>query len=361
MILNRPPLLSKIPHYSALPTADIAVDFSALPPLLKLDLDTLSGVQPITRATAEAAGGTLRDNVSHGEATLHRRRAARFQLVLLVLNVFALKEQPDGTLVGRPYAISLLPASKRGAAQEVGLEWVEKFSLEPSPFTGKGYLGFDPFSGERGLFGDIALLRSFGGTSKVHPDEFGFVTGGYLLTSLIEGDDPLLPDAGMLSKEANARYVKHRARKYFKRFTSDRPRRVWGLESPIELFLAQGLAGLGLYPEFQTLFLSDGAVFPSYYHMLDDPQMRRQLDAITAADLYFPDQKLAVFCDSTRFHRGRQHQSKDDAITRKLTGFGINVLRIPGSTIVGDLSSAVARVLTALDREGVAPSGLTSG
>ena len=349
MIRDRPPSLAENPFYARTPRADVTVDLSSLPDLLRLDLLSLSGVQPITRAIAEAAGGDLRDNPSPGEVALHRRRDTQFQLIFIVLNLFDLQEV-DGKITGRPYAISLVPATKRGAVTEVGVDWIEKMNLEPSPFHGQAYLDFDPFTGDRGLFGSAAMFRDGGALDRLHPDEIGFVTDGFLLAPIADGDEPLLPDAKLAGERANARYAKHRAKTYFKPFRNDRPRRVWGLESPIELFLAQGLADRGLHPDFQTLFLRDGAVFPSYYHMLDDPALRTRLDAITSADLYFPERKLAVFCDSTLFHRSLRARGRDAEIAGRLGDFGIEVLRLPGPTIVGDLPAAVDAVIERLGR-----------
>lgn len=349
MIRDRPPSLAENPFYARAPRVDITADLGGLPDLLRLDLVSLSGVQPITKAIAEAAGGNLRDNLSPGEVALHRQRDARFQLIFIVLNLFDLKEV-DGKVTGRPYAISLVPATKRGAVTEVGVDWIEKMNLEPSPFHGQAYLDFDPFTGDRGLFGSAVMFRDGGALDRLHPDEIGFVTDGFLLAPIMDGDEPLLPDAKLTGERANARYAKHRAKTYFKPFQDDRPRRVWGLESPIELFLAQGLADRGLYPDFQALFLRDGATFPSYYHMLDDPALRTRLDAITSADLYFPEHKLAVFCDSTLHHRSLRAREKDANITKRLSELGIEVLRLPGRTIVGELPAAVDAVIERLGR-----------
>jgi hypothetical protein len=233
LIRDRPPSLAENPFYACTPRVDITADLSGLPDLLRLDLVSLSGIQPITKAIAVAAGGDLRDSPSPGEVALHRQRDARFQLIFIVLNLFDLKEV-DGKVTGRPYAISLVPATKRGAVTEVGVDWIEKMNLEPSPFHGQAYLDFDPFAGDRGLFGSAVMFRDGGALDRLHPDEIGFVTDGFLLAPIMDGDEPLLPDAKLTGERANARYAKHRAKTYFKPFQDDRPRRVWGLESPIE-------------------------------------------------------------------------------------------------------------------------------
>lgn len=347
MIRDRPASLAGNPHYTALPEGEIVVDLSSLPEILRLDLDSLSGIQPITRSMVEAAGGLFRDDPSPGEIALHLERGTAFQMVFVVFNLCGWKEA-DGRMVGRPYAISLVPATKRGAVQTVPIGWIKNINLEPSPFGGKAYLDFDPFTGERGLFGEAAMFRESGAFTGKHPDELGFVSGGFLLAPVSDDDPPLLPDAGLKSERANARYARFRAKTFFRPFRDDRPRRIWGLDSPIELFLAQGLADQGLFPASQTLFLGDGDTFPSYYHMLDDPALRTRLDAITTADFYFPDQRLAVFCDSGQHHSRKKKREKDAEITRRLESQGYRVLRVQGPLIVRDLPAAVQQVLAAL-------------
>ncbi len=177
MIQDRPASLAANPHYTALPDGVVSVDVRPLPEILRLDLDTLSGIQPITTAMAKAAGGELRDDPSAGEIELHRERETAFQLIFMVFNLFALQVAED-RVVGRPYAISLVPASKRGAVQTVPIDWVENMRLEPSPFDGKTYLNFDPFAGDRGMFGDAVSFRENGGFNNKYPDEIGFVAGG---------------------------------------------------------------------------------------------------------------------------------------------------------------------------------------
>ncbi|MDZ4363505.1 endonuclease domain-containing protein [Brevundimonas sp.] len=347
MIRDRPPSLAGTPSYTALPNGPLRIDRSGLPDILNLDLETLSGIQPITAAMAGAADGVLRDDPSPSEIALYRERETAFQLVSVVYNLFDFREIDD-EIVGRPYAISLVPASRRGVVHTVPIDWIANMRMEPSPFEGKAYLDFDPFTGEWSLFGDGTVLRDSGAFRGKHPDEIGFVSGGYMLAPVIEDDPPLLPGTNLQGERANARYAKFRAKSFYRPFATDRPRRIWGLDSPIELFLAQGLANIGLYPENQTLFLRDGDTFASYYHMLDDPALRTRLNAITTADFYFPQERLVVFCDSGQFHRRRAQREKDAAITAALESFGYRVLRIDGPQIVQDLPAAVGRVSDAL-------------
>ena len=347
MIRDRPISLADMPYYAALPKGPLRIDLSSLPEILKLDLANLSGIQPITAAMAGAAGGDLRDDPSPGEIDLYRERGTAFQVVFVVYNLFDFRDV-DGEIVGRPYAISLVPAARRAGVQTVPIDWIANMRMEPSPFEGKAYLDFDPFTGERGRFGDGTMLRNTGAFRGKYPDEIGFVSGGYMLGPVYDDDPPLLPDAGLEGERANARYAKFRAKSFYRPFETERPRRIWGLDSPIELFLAQGLANIGLFPESQTLFLRDGDTFASYYHMLDDAALRTRLNAVTTADFYFPEQRLAVFCDSGQFHRRRPQREKDAAITAALEAFGYRVLRIDGPQIVQDLPAAVRRVSEAL-------------
>ena len=52
----------------------------------------LGGIQPITKAMAEAAGGTMYDKPSKDEIELFRKRRTKFQLVSVVLSCVAAGE-----------------------------------------------------------------------------------------------------------------------------------------------------------------------------------------------------------------------------------------------------------------------------
>jgi very-short-patch-repair endonuclease len=64
--------------------------------------------------------------------------------------------------------------------------------------------------------------------------------------------------------------------------------------------------------------------------------------------MYFPDHKLAVFCDSMRHHRGRKAKAKDAAIDEKLAKIGLSSVRIPGKLIVEELKAAADLVSNTL-------------
>jgi hypothetical protein len=55
---------------------------------------------------------------------------------------------------------------------------------------------------------------------------------------------------------------------------------------------------------------SDG--YPSLYDLWnEDVEFRHTTGLISECDMFFPDEKIAVFCDSTRHHRGQKVQEKD--------------------------------------------------
>lgn len=91
MIENRPASLAANPLYGAMPEGLVSVDTTSLPEILRLDLDNLSGIQPITATMARAARDELRDDPSPGEIELYREQETAFQLVFIVFNRLGLR------------------------------------------------------------------------------------------------------------------------------------------------------------------------------------------------------------------------------------------------------------------------------
>lgn len=52
--------------------------------------------------------------------------------------------------------------------------------------------------------------------------------------------------------------------------------------------------------------MNDGTVFPSFYHLWQDIEFRHSDALVSEVDLYFPDAKVAVFCDGAHHARGKQ-------------------------------------------------------
>jgi hypothetical protein len=154
MINNRPKYLLDQHNYKKLPAKPFAVQFDALPSLVRKALGPLGGIQPVTGAMAKAANGQLTDVPSEGEIKIFKEKGTLFQWVFLVLSIAHLKDG-DTNDVATPYALSLMPASKRGALDERGIDLVSKLDGQKIVDAEFCYVNFDPFTGDRGLFGPL--------------------------------------------------------------------------------------------------------------------------------------------------------------------------------------------------------------
>ncbi|RVT93442.1 hypothetical protein [Sphingomonas crocodyli] len=343
MIANRPSHLLADPTYSIRPALPYRVDWSPVPAFVRRSIFELGGIQPITKSMVTAAGGTLHDTPSEGEVALFREANIEFQMIFIVASLVAKAGEGEG-FGTTPFALSLLPASKRGEIQTAPIDLVEKLTLAYDPANPPLYARFDPFEGSYGLFG-INTPGLAGG--KGHLDELGLVIGQFWLATSFDHDEVLQPDIGLPPGDAWRRYAKNRQKLLFTPFKKLEPRRIWGADSPIELFLLQELARRGHHPQLQMLIMENGGTYPSFYNLWGDLDFRYSHAAVTEADLYFPEQRIAVFCDGGRFHSGGK-KKKDEAISEKLRGFGITPVRIDGRTIVNDLAGAANRVEAAL-------------
>lgn len=345
MIEKRPRSLLADASYCRLPKAPLLLDWTSIPELLRVSMLDLSGVQPLTDAMSKVAGGPLRDVPSEGEIALFRERGATFQLVSVVASCVA-ASTADGVLRVRPFALTLIPALKRGAVDERPIDAIARSDTAKWLASGLLYSGYDPFSGEWSMFGFMPGYLD--GERVGFLDEIGIVVDQFFLATATPEDDPVVAlDLRMPTEQMKLRYERHRRRLLFTPFKKVEARRVWGAQTPIELFLLQGLAQAQLFPESQVLIMKDGAVFPSLYHLWQDIEFRHSDALVSEVDLYFPEAKVAVFCDGAHHSRGKQKE-KDAAITQTLNGFGIRPVRIPSAEIQLDLPAAVARVRDAL-------------
>ena len=124
------------------------------------------------------------------------------------------------------------------------------------------YANFDPFTGDRGLFGG---LGTFLGEKPINCflDELGLVVGQYYLSKEFDEADVMEVSMGSANPKAEEKYKKHRGKLLYTPFTEIKPRRVWGAQSPIELFLYQELLRRGLSPIPQVIMFDDGSIHPS--------------------------------------------------------------------------------------------------
>ena len=100
--------------------------------------------------------------------------------------------------------------------------------------THPGYVGYDPFSGEWNLYGPLGLIAA---DTKGFLDEVGIVVGMYFLATEFEFDDVLMVTVGRQKERLEAKYRKRRSELLFRPFRTVEARRIWGAETPIELFM----------------------------------------------------------------------------------------------------------------------------
>lgn len=329
-IENRPKELAGLPFYKDLPYMPVRIDLEGvIGEFLSYDIFQLDGVQPLEKRHMEASNGFIGVNASTESIAIYKEEQVNFQFIYVVINAYGFREV-DGELVGKPYCISLVPASKRGEISSVSPEWIESIDLERVARIPKLYKGFNPF---RGAFG----LHMLGGYdySNIESDMLGFVQSGYALADKFEHSEVLLPRIPMLQghRQVLNDYKKYRNNTYFKPFKKLRPKKIWGCDSPIELFLIHAMDSIGLNPELQTIICEDGFTVPSFHKLWENHKSRKRLKSITDADFYFPAKKLAVFCDSVTHHSSLEAKKKDQIIDEKLKKIGIRSLRICGRNI----------------------------
>lgn len=344
MIENRPPHLTRQADYNRFPDQPFRMSIDRLPPLLQDSLGPLGGIQPITSAMARAACGILTDKPSGGEAEMFRDADTQFQMVMLVASIAHLRTG-NGAPVAYPYALTLMPASKRGAVTTTSVDYIANMVGGVAEQADWCYTGFDPFTGEWGMFG---VLGGFIGRYNGALDEVGLVVGRYYLQVGYDPADVLETPLGFDNPRQEEKYRRHRAKLLYQPFKEVALRRVWGAESPIELFLMQELLRRGLDPQPQVLFTDDGGCHGSLYHLWKDIEFRHAPGIVTEADFFFPGPNLAVFCDSGAYHRGPKARAKDEAIDARLRTFGVKSVRVSGRTIMKDLAAAADAVCASL-------------
>ena len=170
----------------------------------------------------------------------------------------------------------------------------------------------------------------------IESDMIGFVVGTYALAMPFKHNEvlcPPVPESVLQNNQVRQDYEKYRKNWYFKPFKKVKPKRIWGCDSPIELFLLQAMDSINLYPELQTIICEDGFTVPGFHKLWENDKSRRRLKTITDADYYFPDKKLAVFCDSIAHHSSPEAIKKDKNIDEKLRKIGIASMRVCGRDI----------------------------
>jgi hypothetical protein len=91
-------------------------------------LGPLGGIQPVTRAMATAAEGPLLNLPSDGEIDLFRNAGTKFQMVSGCRQRGAFQNARQRAPEAIPYALTLIPASKRGSVDERGIDVIAKLT-----------------------------------------------------------------------------------------------------------------------------------------------------------------------------------------------------------------------------------------
>lgn len=350
MIANRPKYLEQnLKFYSEYPRGrNMDVDYTCLPPLLNFDFHTLNGILPLTDSRFQFIGKN--GHADGKESTVvfvnplpeeyeyyKSIGVTEFQAIQILVNFYAFEETEDGSLMGLPYSISLVPMEKNKKIDTWNIDLLKSFDLEKlCQEGGYVYTDYNPFKGwYGGLVMSYPMFSDMG--HKGYTDSVGFHWGMYFLSPIFDKKEVILSENSSFSKPMNAKYKKYKTQLYFKSFEDVIPRRIWGCDSPIELFLVQGLFLRNLKPDIQTCFFRNGVIATNYYKMQEDEIWAGEHEMITAADLYFPKEKVAIFCDGSEFH----NSEKDQKINASLNSLGIKTLRYTGKQITEELESVL--------------------
>jgi hypothetical protein len=339
LITNRPKELLEIEYYSALPRIPVGFNYGSLPAYLNADLFALNGILPKTcDLISEAHVFDFLTQPSEQEIDYYRKRQTKFQIINVVANIHTFKKISDDLVHAYPYHISLVASPKSGRPEECSIGPLSALNLDQLPdFV---YTDFSPFKPvDRGFLVDSSFL--VGADHDFYTDTVGFILETYFLATDSDLEDVALHGPSNHDPIIFTKFRKHRIKKYFKPFTDIKPRKIWGCDSPIELFMVQALAKRGVFPVIQALIFKNGQVFPNFFEMIKSNVFMPADDLITEVDFYFPEQKLAVFCDSVQFHRGKKNKDKDKFIDEQLGAIGISSLRITGKQIIKDLNGSV--------------------
>ncbi len=345
-IQNRPKELEALPNYTAFPDETIYIKLEhSTGEFLAQDISLLIGSQPVERKILEFSGGEFEVNPPKEAIKHYKARGDTFQFINIVVCCYAF-ERIDGKLVGLPYHISLRPAQKNGNPSEVGPGYLDNLDLGRLRDGFPRYLGYNPFTNAFGVF----AVGDFPQPKGLHTDVVGIVYNSYFVASKYDKKDTLLPEScieilgehlGLLKDYSDFRFSN-----YFKPFNNIKPKKIWGCDSPIELFLLQGMGSIGLRPQLQVIIFSDGSTFPLMHNMWEGGKRTKSFSRkITEVDFYFEKQKVAVFCDSLAHHSSKEDIAKDIAIDQKLEKAGIRSLRISGPDIMKSPIECARRVL----------------
>ncbi|MFB6343519.1 DUF559 domain-containing protein [Saccharicrinis sp. FJH62] len=353
MITNRPKYLSdNIDFYNSFPQGfNLDIDYKTLPPLLNFDFHTLNGILPLTKPRFEfigenstvdgKRGTTIEVNPSPIEYEYYKSiGVTEFQAISIIFNFYAFNKVGENEILGKPYSVSLIPMEKNGKIDTWNIDLLKTFDLRE--LCQRGGHVFTDFNPIKGWYSGMAMHYSLFSKmpSTTHSDSIGFQWGMYFLSPIFDKKDVIMAENHTYSRPINAKYRKYKTNLYYKTFPDTRPRRIWGCDSPIELFLLQGFHIRGLSPEIQMSIYKTGEIIPNYFKMQEDEIWLGEEKLITAADFFFSDNKLAIFCDGSEFH----DEAKDKIIDSKLADLGIKSMRFSGKEITEQIESVLDKI-----------------
>ena len=359
MITNRPKYLSdNIRFYDSFPRGyNMDVDYSCLPGLLNFDFHMLNGILPLTKSRFNFLG---HNGESDGKKTtivfvnplpeeydyFESIGVTEFQAISIILNFYAFEEVEKNVLSGKPYSVSQVPMEKRKQIDTWNIKLLKNFDLEELCQSGGHVMSkFNPFAGfYDGIGAHYSLFSDI--TKNDHADSIGFQWGMYFLCPKYDVKEVQIPENHTYSPQINAKYRKYKTKLYFEPFSNVNPRRIWGCDSPIELFLLQGLYVRELTPQIQMGIFKSGVTFPNYYKMAEQERWIGIDKLITSADLYFESKKLAIFCDGKEFH----DKEKDSRISKALSDIGIKSLRFSGKEITENIEIVLDKIEDELNK-----------
>lgn len=341
-----PHRLKEYEEHLLVPPRPFNAAWDDIPVIVRAGLQTLSGIQPVTTKMVDASGGVLHNKPSSAEVELFREKKTSFQLIKLVLNM-AYWHEEDGAIRGAPSSIYAVPAIKRDAIEVFDIDAVERFAdILEGRHIEDVLVGFDPFSGKY----EMSVL----GGSYVHHargqrplSQIGFVLERYFLATTYERED-LLEIDDFIPEHSRKGFRRNREKKLYRPFRKWQSRQIWGLDSDIELFMFQELLARGYRPELQWIIYRSGELFQSLYDAYSDIEFRHNVEMLTEADLFFPAERVAVFCDGNKHHKKEKDRQKDALIDAALLEMGITPVRVSGRQIREDLKASGDKVEEAL-------------
>lgn len=339
MIENRPKELD-LPNkeYISPIWIEFFINKSQIPNLLKLQLETLFWILPIP---ADLKQEIFRANPSKKEIHYHKKNNSRFQLITIVLNMHSCIDKEWEVQV-YPYSLSLSPWIKKWNIENINISFIENYDIKENMLENTFYSDYSPFHEKSGIICWANLIGSF--VKNKHLDSIWFIIGSYFLNTNCHKSKIAFPTLSSTElKWFHKQIHKYCQNIFCKPFKDDIPRVVWWANSPIELFVIQGLARKNLFPTIQTDIFKDGTISAHFYSRIQDDKYIKHKHLITSTDLYFEDVKLAIFCDWKEYHSWEKEE-KDKKINEELNKLWIVVLRFSWKKITENLDNVIQNI-----------------